>query len=160
MSQMTDPMNALNELQIAIDNKAVSLNNCEIYPDLKVLFDEPLGTPRFTYANTLNGKVKAVSLFVAAERMEGIPCFGIGYAVEKSAQQKGLATDIVKKSIEELSNGLKRNGIPKFYVEAIVGTSNIPSIKLAEKLISKSPRECTDEVSGEPAFQYVRLIEQ
>ena len=158
MSNMTDPMNALTQLQIALDNGVVLLTPCEIHKELGVIADKPNGTPRFTYALIKNGKVQAVSLFALAQPIEGIPCFNIGYAVIEKERGKGIATQLVKKGIDELQNGFKRNGIAEFYIEAVVSVSNEPSNKLAEKLISDSPASGTDCFSGEACLQYVRKV--
>jgi hypothetical protein len=37
---MTDPMDALKSLQVAVDNGRVALSPCEIYPDLRVVSDQ------------------------------------------------------------------------------------------------------------------------
>jgi hypothetical protein len=47
-----------------------------------------------------------------------------------------------------------------FYVEAIVGADNKSSQRVAEQVISDMPVAMTDQISGLPAFQYVRKIEQ
>lgn len=47
-----------------------------------------------------------------------------------------------------------------FYVEAIVGADNKPSQRVAEQVISNTPVAVTDKLSGLPAFQYIRKIEQ
>ena len=159
MPEMTAPMNALLKLQAAVDHGQVDLNPCEIYPDLRVIADQPGGSPRFTYANIEGGKVLSVSLFVLTEPIRGIPCFQVGYAVIGSMRQQGLASDIVGKGIQELRNGLKRNGAQKFYVEAVVAVSNTPSNRLAQRLLSDTPKQCADAYSGQPSMQYLRLIE-
>ena len=50
-------------------------------------------------------------------------------------------------------------GHSAFYVEAIVGANNKPSQRVADKVISDAPVAVTDQVSGLPAFRYVRRIE-
>lgn len=156
---MTDPMEALRSLQIALDKGLVLLQPCEIYPNLRVILDQPQGKLRITYANVQGGKVVAIALFAEAGRIEGIPCFQLGYAVIESMRKQGLASEIVSKGMEELINGLKRNGAKKFYVEAVIGTDNEPSNRLAKRLLSVQPEAITDEFSNEPAFQYLKLVE-
>jgi hypothetical protein len=56
--------------------------------------------------------------------------------------------------------GLGLQGIPAFYVEAIVGADNSASRRVAEQLISTTPEAMTDGLSGLPAFRYIRLIEK
>ena len=50
-------------------------------------------------------------------------------------------------------------GLSVFYVEAIVGADNKPSQRVAEHVISDTPVPVTDQVSGLPAFRYVRKVE-
>lgn len=152
-------MDALKSLQIAVGNKQVFLQPCELYPDLRVILDRPQGTLRITYAIFQRAKVAAIALFAEAGRIEGIPCFQLGYAVIESMRGQGLASDIVSQGMGELVHGLKRNGAKQFYVEAIVGIDNEPSNRLAKRLISDKPKAITDEFSREPAFQYLKLIE-
>jgi hypothetical protein len=148
MPEMTDPVNALVKLQAAVDHGQVDLNPCEIYPDLRVIADQPGGRPRFTYANIERGKVLSVSLFVLTEPIGGIPCFQVGYAVIESMRQRGLASDTLAKGIQEFRNGFKRNGAAKFYAEAVVAVSNTPSTRLAQRLLSDTPKQCVMYTRG------------
>jgi hypothetical protein len=160
MPVMTDPMAALNSLQQVIDNRLVVLQRCKVHRGLQLLLDEPApGKTRFTYANISNGKVIAIAMFALADRVNGVPCFQLGYAVLESMRNTGLGEATVRKSIEEISKGFKATPLQRFYVEAIVGVSNIPSNKIATKILSPAPTECTDALSGQPALQYLRLVE-
>lgn len=158
MSHMTDPMNALRELQKALDNNWVQLTPCDIYKEISVIADQPNDVPRFTYALVKNGKVQAVSLFALAEPVEGFPCFNVGYAVLENLRGKGVGTEILRKGIEEIYLGFARNGHKEFYIEAVVGVENNPSNSVAKKLISDSPSRGRDHFSGEEAFQYLRKL--
>ena len=159
MSKMTNPMDGLISLQSAIDNGFDELSPCEIFPDIQVVFDQPHGTHRFTYVKIELGLIRALCVFVDVEPINGIPCFSIGYAVPKQFQNRGLAKEIIEKSIEELSNGFCRHNVKKFYIDAIISTSNEYSQKLATRFISPKYEKCTDSFSGLPAFAYTRLIE-
>lgn len=159
MSEMTNPMNALIQLQFALDSRLVFLTPCEIHKDISVIMDEPNGGLRLTYARTSNGKVQSISIFALTESVEGVPCFQMGWATIESMRGKGLATEIVTKSIDEIRNGLRRQGAKKFYIEAVISTSNVPSNKIAKKLLSDCPVSCDDAFSGESALQYLRIIE-
>ncbi len=159
MPAMTDPMQALISLQNAVDHRLVRLQRCDLYPELRVLLDQPAGKARFTYAAIEQGKVIAISMFVLVDPVNGTPCFQTGYAVIESRRKQGLGSAILAKGIEELRNGLKRQGPAKFYVEGIVAVSNIPSNQLAAKWISATPKPCADCFSGEPSMQYLKLIE-
>jgi hypothetical protein len=160
MPAMTDTMAALTSLQQALDNRLVMFQRCKLHPDLQVHLDDPSpGVSRFTYANISKGKVLAIAMFVVAEPVEGVPCFQLGYAVLDSARKAGLGSAIVAKSIEEISHGFKATPLKKFYVEAVVGRDNLPSNKIAAKVLARRPTEITDVFSGESALQYLRLVE-
>lgn len=158
MSAMTDPMNALVQLQFALENQIVELHPCEVHQDIRVVADRPNGTPRYTYAKVGDGKVQSIALFVLTEPIDGLPCFQMGWATVESMRRGGLATEASTKGIEELRNGLKRHGIQKIYLEAIISGSNLPSNILAKRLLSGSPVSCTDAFSGEPAMRYLRML--
>jgi hypothetical protein len=151
-------MNALVGLQDALNEGTVAMRRCDGHPDLAVHLDHPLGNPRFTYAAIVRGKVQAIALLTPAEPIDGIPCFQVGYAVVESMRGHGLAKRTASHAIDELRNGLKRNGVNEFYVEAIVAQSNAASIAVARQLLSDDPATGTDEHSDEPIFQYAKLI--
>ncbi|WP_281649095.1 hypothetical protein [Parendozoicomonas sp. Alg238-R29] len=156
---MTDPMVGLQELQKAIDKNLVEFQKCELSRDLVIHVDQPDGHTRFTYAKIKHQRIRSYAVFVLVEPINGLPCLNIGYAVPEKYQNNGNATEILEKSIAELKNGFARNNVNKFYLEAIVGKDNIISQKIANKLISKTPKECNDEYSNKPALAYTRLIE-
>lgn len=159
MSNMTDPMNALISLQNATNNGYNELMPCDPFPDIQVVFDRPNGRDRFTYVNIQSGQIQAFCTFVMVDPINETPCFNIGYAVPEQYRNCGLAKEIIEKSIAEISNGFARHNIKRLYIEAVIGTSNEYSTKLAERFISSTPEECTDSVSGLPALAYSRLIE-
>ena len=78
MPSMTDPMNAFVELQRALDRWIVSLQPCEIHKDISVIFDQPNGMPRYTYAKINNGAVQSIAVFALTQPVEGVPCFQLG----------------------------------------------------------------------------------
>lgn len=155
---MTDPMDALNELQVALDARAVQMQPCALHTEIQVLLDHPNGTPRFTYARVQSGKVQSIALLVKADTVHGLPCFQIGYAVTESMRGKGLGSQILQQAMDELMHGMSRTPLKEFYLEAIVSTENEPSNKIARRLISDAPESCTDEFTGEPANQYLRKV--
>ncbi len=156
---MVDPMNALRSLQPAIDDGDVELKPCARFENLKVLLDYPNGEFRLTYVAMERGKAQAIVQFCQADAVQDLPCFSIGYAVQEDLRGKGLATTTVANAIEEFQYGFRRTPLKKFYVEAIVSRTNDPSNKIAKRFISGSPVAVTDEFSGEPAFQYLRLLD-
>jgi len=159
LPNMTDPMDALVFLQQALDAGTVQMRSCDIHPDLKVLLDYPLGELRLTYATIAGGIVQSIALFLMVDPLAGVPCFPLGWAVIESMRGRGVATETMVKAMEELRKGLKKKGIRKFYVEAIVATSNVASNRLARRLISDCPTTGTDAISSEPIFKYLRLLE-
>jgi len=157
---MTDPMDALVKLQAALDSGIpLQQQKCAIYPDLILIADQPAGKLRLTYAKIQQRKVIAVSLFVLTDPIEGIPCFHAGNAVIESMRGKGLGAAILSQGMEELHKGFKKQGAKKFYVEGVVSVSNEPSNKIARHVLSDTPVAITDALSGEPALQYLKLLE-
>lgn len=157
MPSMIDPMDSLKFLQQAIDENFISFLPCDIHSEVVVHSDTPNDTPRFTYA-ILDGQVaQSVALFVLTQPVEGVHCFQMGWATIKAIRGKGLATNVVSKGLAELKNGMKQNGIEKFYIEAIIAESNTESIKIATRLFSKEPRQCTDSYSGASALQFLKF---
>jgi RimJ/RimL family protein N-acetyltransferase len=155
---MTDPSDALTSFQQALLDGDINLQPGELHADLFVHLDHPNGEPRLTYARVDRRKVIALAIMVGVEPVNGLPCFQAGVAVAEVYRGKGYAKSIVTAAIDELKNGLARNKISSFYVEAVVSIDNEPSKKVAEATISPSSAAITDECSGLPALHYVRKI--
>ena len=64
MPKKTNLMDALKYLQKALDAVTVRMQRCEIYPNLRVLVDEPNGDLRLTYAKVIAGTVQSMAVFV------------------------------------------------------------------------------------------------
>jgi hypothetical protein len=160
MSQMTDPSAALKSFQEALADGALPLQPGAIDPELFVHPDQPNGRTRLTFVRLDRRRtVTALVMFVLhVDPIEGSPCFQIGYAVPERYRGQGRAKDIVTAAIAELKTGLTVNGIPAFYIEAVVGTENEPSKRVASVTLSTSPVQITDKVSGLPALHYVRKV--
>lgn len=158
MPEIANPMEALRTLQPAIDRGEVSLQPCTLHKDLWVLVDFPGGEPRTTYAVLEGGLVQCIVQFVSAEPIEGIPCLSIGYATLEGMRNRGLASAAVPQAIEEMRVGLRGHGIRRFYVEAVVSTSNDVSQKVALRALGPAAKTGTDHFSGEPIVQFVKLI--
>jgi hypothetical protein len=75
------------------------------------------------------------------------------------ARKRGLASSTVIKAIAEMRAGLKKHGVERFYIEAIVAASNVASQKVAERALGPFVKSGTDHFSGEPIVQYLKLIE-
>jgi len=161
MTGMTDPTVGMNSLQRAIGKNEVTLQKCDIYPDLQMLVDHPApGEVRVTYVQVIHGRVRGYVVFIKAQPFEGLPCFSIGYAVPEKFRRNGIGAQIVEKSIQEMKSGMARNGLKRFYVEAIVDSENIASQKLASKVISaQADRDVVEKESGKAAVAYMRLVE-
>ncbi|WP_426993066.1 hypothetical protein [Methylomonas sp. CM2] len=156
--QMTNPMDGLVFFQKALEGGHIAPQKGSIHSDLLMLRDSLNGEARLTYALIKNRKVVATTTFIPVDPIDGHMCFNTGYAVDFSDRSKGYGKEVTQKAFDELVNGFKRAGIPHLYVEALVSTKNEHSNKLACRLFSASPRACTDEVSGQPAFYYVRQL--
>ncbi|QHO73981.1 hypothetical protein ACH79_16430 [Bradyrhizobium sp. CCBAU 051011] len=155
---MTDPFDALTKFQRALRDGDIDLRPGELDPTLVVHLDRPAGTLRLTYARLDGRKVIALAMMVSTEPLNGLPCYQAGVAVAKAHRGKGHAKSITEAAIAEMKNGLARNGVPSFYVEAIVNIENEPSKKVAAATISSSPVAITDHDSGLPALQYLKKV--
>ncbi|MBP3061996.1 GNAT family N-acetyltransferase [Ectopseudomonas chengduensis] len=156
--RIADPMEALVSLQREI-RRGMQTHPTEMSPSVRVIHDQPTGIARYTYAKIEHGRVKAISIFVHHEPIDGIPCFNLGYAVPEAYCNRGWAKEIVEQGIQELRLGLGRHGVKSFYVEAVVGKDNLASQRVASKVISDTPVEGTDSESGEAILAYTRLVE-
>ena len=151
-------MHALESFENALKLGEIKTQPGELDPELLVHVDHPNGHPRFTYVWVEGSRVKALATFFRAEPVEGTPCFQIGCATGESFRGKGLAKAIVKASIAELRNGLSRNGVPLFYVEAVVDGENLASQHVAAATLSKEPAQAVDRFTGRPSLQYLMRV--
>ncbi|QIT54906.1 GNAT family N-acetyltransferase [Aquisalimonas sp. 2447] len=156
---MADPMDTLSKLQEALDAGVVTLSPCSIHKELGFIDDEPGGTPRFTYVFLKHRQVVAISVFAFTEMVDNVPCFQVGYAVREEYRNAGLGATILAKGIDELKRTLSGTPIRRFFLEAVVSSSNTASMKIAYRNISNFPREITDSFSGEDALQYRKNVE-
>jgi hypothetical protein len=157
---MTDPSNALQLFQqkLLLHGDA-KLQRGVLDQDLFLHVDSPNGIPRYTYVRLEGRIVTALVMFALVEPIERRFCFNIGYAVPEPYRNQGRAKEAFCAALSELQHGLGRAGFSVFYVEAIVGSDNIPSQRVAEQVISSTPVTVTDQISGLSALQYVRRIE-
>lgn len=151
-------MSALKSFQQELPRGELKLQRCELDHNLFVHLDHPNGTQRFTYVRIDGTAVTALAMFVHVDPVERTQCFHLGYAVPERFRGKGRGKDIVAAAIAELTHGFSRTPIKTFYIEAVVGADNQVSHRIATKLISAMPTAITDEVSGVPAFQYLRKV--
>ena len=151
-------MDALTSLQTEIFN-GIPLRKCAAHPELQMFVDQPNGRPRFTFVKTESNIIKAFAVFAIVSPINGIPCINIGYAVPLEYRQQGLATEIVEKSINEMKAEFQRNDVSSFHVEAVISVENEASQKLAAKQLSTEFKQITDDISGEDAYYYCRLVQ-
>jgi hypothetical protein len=158
---MTDPFEGLVSFQQALLNGEIRLQRGKIHPDVFLHVDYPRGdVPRFTYVRLDGQEVTAFANMAPAGLVHDLPCFQVGVAVPEVYRGRGYAKGIVAAAIAELRNGLLRNNIRSFYVEAVVSVDNEPSKRVARSTISSTSTDITDEVSGLPALRYLRKIEK
>lgn len=155
---MTDPMNALHSLDEEI-KRGMPVQTCELNRSYKMIFDQPNGRNRFSYTKVKGKDAICLSMFAETDLINGFLCFNIGYAVIEQYRGSGLGAEAVGIGIDDLKNGLPRAGIEKFYIEAVVGINNSPSISVAEKIFNAKGNEITDAYSGEPALHFRMLVE-
>jgi hypothetical protein len=159
MPAMTDPMDALIDFRRAIALRELRVQPADFHPGIFVHVDQPTGAPRYTYALVEDGDVTAVALLALTEPIEGVPTFQLGCAVMEARRGAGRAQRVAMAAINEICRGLRRNGIPKLYFEAVVDRANIVSLHIAEKVIGGPRTECHDHESGVPAIQFQCLID-
>lgn len=156
---MTNPANALVSFQEAYDRGAILLRPGALDPSLLMTIDDTHGVDRFTHVRIEEGTVVAMVLFIVGEPVDGTPCMEMGYAVHPDYRRQGRGKETVAAAIVEMKHGLIRNDKQAFYLEAVVGTDNVASQRIAEQTLSTTPEEGTDVVSGKPALRYLRKVE-
>lgn len=152
-------MDALRDFQRALAAGEICVQRAERHADTIVHVDTPAGAPRYTYALVEGGEVTAVALLALTEPIDGVPTFQLGYAVLEARRGAGRAQRIVAAAIDEASQGLSRNGVPKLFFEAVVDRENLASVHIAEKIIGGVPTECLDHMTGTPAVQFQRFVD-
>lgn len=136
----------------------IKIDQCRGEKDLFSHVDFPTGNkndPRYTYVCLDEKKsVKAFVVMAVAEPLNGLPCFGIGYAVPEKHRGNGYAKEAVAVALRAFRAKMKNNRIKEFYVEAIIGRDNDPSNAVAMAAISPHRTEVTDKISQTPCFRY------
>ncbi|WP_192021469.1 GNAT family N-acetyltransferase [Shewanella sp. WPAGA9] len=143
---------AFSAFQKALNNNLISLDKCEVHKDLLVHFDQPHGQTRFTYAMMATGtRIKASCVAVQGDPYKGKLCFDVGVTTFKKFRKQGHGTSVLAKAIDELKNGLSRNGVKAFYIELKVDKDNEASHKLCRKF--------ADEIiETEQGTNYLKLV--
>ena len=140
------------EFKRALSKNRIKCLQGEIHHDIVVHVDQPGGATRFTYGLMGSGaRLKASCVAVTSDPYKGKPCFDIGVATFKKFRKQGHGKLILEKAIDELRNGLHRNGIKEFYIELKVDEGNEPSHKLCSQFRDET-------IDGEEGKIYLKLI--
>ncbi len=153
-----DPMNALVSFEAAHRKGMLKAQPGALDTEVFVHLDQPNGEPRFTYVRFKGMAVTAIAVLTPVERLDGLPCFQIGYAVREDQRGQGRAKQIVNSAIAELQNGLARNGAVDYFIEAVVEANNTASRKVAEATLSAHPTEEIDNRTGLQVFHFVKRL--
>ncbi|PJY97921.1 GNAT family N-acetyltransferase [Pseudomonas donghuensis] len=161
MSVIVDPHIGFLSFQEAVRAGTIQLAKCDSHANLYMFHDTPKpGVQRLTYALVTGAMATTYAVYVLAEPLNGKPCFGLGYATDSEYRGQGLATEVVQASMAELQKNMApRLRSPGFYVEAIIGADNLASQIVATRTLSGQPKQTTDKESGQPALQYVKLLD-
>lgn len=162
MPELTDVMPALVSFQeeLSAGRLQPAPSHAETDPKLRLFTDLANGEWRITYSRIDDdGTVTAFLSVCESEPLDGLRCLGVGYAVPEDLRGQGRATEILTAVIAELSHGFLKAGQKGLCVEAVVGEDNPASQAVARKVLSDTPSEITDGISGLPALRYVRKIE-
>ena len=157
MPEMTDPTDALVSFQAAVSAGSLRLERGRVDHNVYMHVDIANGKPRFTYAFLEGKTVVALATFANNGLFQGHGNIAVGYAVPEAYRNKGLAKAILRAGIAEMQNGF--NGMPPFYVEAVVSEQNTASLKVAEAVLGEELERFKDGHSGEPAVRFARKFE-
>lgn len=159
MGELTDPTPALKSLQeLLLAGDMPPAQRGALHPHVCLIVDTLHGPVRFTYFTFERRVITAFAMLAHVEPMQGLNCFQLGCAVPAQYRKQGRGLAIVRAAIDEFGNGFGRMGAPTFYIEAVVGTDNPASQRIAAAAISAEPRSITDSVSGQPALHYVHKV--
>ena len=158
MPSLVNPLDAFKTFEPALRRGELQVERGRVNPSLIVHMDQLEGRLRITYARMQNDSVVGIAIITPAEFENGLPVFQLGYAVPQHLRKRGIATALAQAAIDEFTAGIARGGVVHFFMEAMVGTKNIASQKVAERVIGGDPRPTVDEASGEPILQYMKEI--
>jgi len=159
MSLMPDPIVILDSLQQVL-NDGMPVDPGELRDGYKMFYDELNGGKRYSFAKIIDGQAQALSIFGLEDPIGGVVCYNLGYAVKESLRRRGLAIEAVLKGLEILRVELGSIGIEKFYLESVVAKTNIPSIKVAEKIFSESGVLMNERDTGTLSLYFKKLIKE
>ena len=116
---------------------------------------------RLTYVRLTEDRstVKAFLSCVMNGEVEGFPCVAVGYAVPEDWRNQGLAKQILKDVIQDQILKAGRNRRSAVYIEAVVDVANLPSQRVAQRVLGVERESITDSESGRPAFRYTAYFD-
>lgn len=157
MRPMADPMIPLLEMQRAL-NTGEFITPHELDNGYMKMYDEVPSGKRYSYAKIVNNEVQTVAIFGIDDPINDIECYDIGYAVNEKHRGHGLSIEAINKGLEDLKRILSQKPIRHFYLSTLVAITNIPSLKIAEKVFSCSGIPTIDTQSGTPSLFFHKLI--
>lgn len=152
---MADPRSGLLSFQQAMTARLIDPRPARYDQGLMQFVDKPDENMRITYALADRSVVKGIVQFVSAASYGGEPRFSVGYAVAEPFRGQGIATDILKRSINDLRRGYKSR---PFWLEAIVDEANIASRRVCEKVLTTEAEAMIESISGRPALNFLTRI--
>lgn len=161
MASIVDPHVGFVSFKQAVKDGDVTLVPCAGYSDLFFMTDNPEdGEPRLTYGRIVDGVVQGYAVYVHTDPLEGNYCFSVGYATDIEHRGKGVATQLLKDTMQELYKGMQPHlGEHGLCVDALVGLDNPASQRVAAKVFDVEPERTSDNESGEPALWYVKQVQ-
>jgi RimJ/RimL family protein N-acetyltransferase len=116
------------------------------------------GDGEIAFARMQGDHVTAFVHFIEGPVVDGVPSVNLGCCVPEAFQSQGRASEAIEAAYAELAHRYARDGVARFVVETFVLVDNLPSRRLAERVVSPSPVAAADPFSGLPALHYVREI--
>jgi GNAT superfamily N-acetyltransferase len=159
---MIDPSIPLKSFEKAVNkkDKALTIRLSELDLTYRIVFDNPEpDVTRITIGKFWGRNLIGYVQVVPAEDIEGVPAFGLGWAVSESHQRKGYGKQIVEQAVIEVKDLFAKKGLHDFWLEAIVGDTNKASNKVAVHSFGPHVKHSFDTNSGAPIFQYWKRIQ-
>lgn len=156
---LPDLASALASFQQAFTAGYIQLQAGVLDPAIYVFMDRPNEEVRLTYVRLKGRTVTALVQFVPTDKVEGEPCFSVGWAVPAKFRGHGRSGEAFLAALKELRHGMSRQGMKAFWVEGVVGADNIASQRMAEKVISAPTKTGTDKFADVQVVQYLRRID-
>lgn len=155
---MADPIIPLLEMQRALNNGEFVVPS-GLDEGYLPMYDEVPSGRRYSYAKIVNNEVQVIAILGEEDPINGVECYSVGYAVSEKHRGRNLSIEAVSKGLDDLKRILSQTtSIKQFYLEALVATTNTPSLKIAEKLFSSPGIPMLDTESGTPSLFFHKLI--